>query len=230
MSPKRPVSTPSTVDYSTQGDSNQIAPQGNHEYSQNNSTTAIQNTNNYLIPDGSDRHIRDLQDKILHIGILENGCNAYLVELPDLKSLLRTSRYLMDEIIGQFYAVYGNSYLCMCTIPRLLHTWEPGKLIDELAATRHAFGYMGPTGPKPATQAKQPCPAGPVSTTYNEDTIPDLTTQKPPPRTVPYQPPSFNLDRPTRHLMKEERIEVHHNYISAVSNLEHKKDLINRLQ
>ena len=89
---------------------------------------------------------------------------------------------------------------------------------------------MGPTGPAPAPQPKQPHPAGPVSTGYNEDTMPDLTTQKPPPRTVPYQPPSFNLDRPTRHLTKEERIEVHHNYISAVSNLEHKKDLINRLK
>ena len=31
MLPKRPVSTPSTVDNSTQGDPNQIAPQGNHE-------------------------------------------------------------------------------------------------------------------------------------------------------------------------------------------------------
>ena len=89
---------------------------------------------------------------------------------------------------------------------------------------------MGPTGPAPAPQAKQPCPAGLVSTAYNEDMIPDLTTQKPPPRAVPYQPPSFNLDRPTRCLMKEERIEVHHNYISAVSNLKHKKDLINRLK
>ena len=89
---------------------------------------------------------------------------------------------------------------------------------------------MGPTGPAPATQAQQPCPAGPVHVACNEDMTPDLTTQKPPPRTVPYQPPSFNLDRPTRHLMKEERIEVHHNYISAVSNLEHKKDLINRLK
>ena len=88
---------------------------------------------------------------------------------------------------------------------------------------------MGPTGPAPAIQPKQPRPAGTVSTAYNEDTIPDLTTQKPPPRTVPYQPPSFNLDRPTKCLMKEERIEEHHNYISAVSNLEHKKDLINRL-
>ena len=230
MSPKRPVLTPSTVDYSTQGDPNQIASQGNHEYSQDNSTTAIQNTNNYLIPDGSDRCIHDIQDKILHNGILENGHNAYLVELPDLKSLLYTSRYLMDEITGQFYAVCGNSYQCMYTIPRLLHTWEPGQIIEELAVTRHTFNCMGPTGPAPATQAQQPCPAGPVSTPYNKDVIPDLTTQKPLPRTVPYQPPSFNLDRPTRCLTKEERIEVHHNYISAVSNLEHKKELINRLK
>ena len=203
MSPMRPVSTPSTVGYSTQAEPNQIAPQENHEYSKNNSDTAIQNTNNYLIPDGSDRRIHDLQDKILHISILENGHNAYLVELPDLKSLLRTSRYLMDEVTGQFYAVYGNSYQCMCTIPRLLHTWEPGQLIDELAATGRAFSYMEPTGPTPATQAKQPRPAGPASMAYNEDTIPGLTTQKPPPRTVPYQPPSFNLDRPTKHLMKK---------------------------
>ena len=84
MSPKRPVLTPSVVDYSTQGDPDQVALQGNHEYSQNNPTTAIQNTNNYLIPDGSDRHIHDLQDKTLHAGILENGHNAYMVELPDL--------------------------------------------------------------------------------------------------------------------------------------------------
>ena len=152
-----------------------------------------------------------------------------MVELPDLKSLLHTSRYLMDEITGQFCAVFGNSYQCMCTIPRLLHTWEPGQLIDELGATRCAFGCMGPTGSAPATQASQPCPADPVSTAYNEDIIPDLTTQKPPPRTVSYQPPSFNLDRPTRHL-KEERIEVHHNCISAVSNIKQKKDLINRLK
>ena len=86
---------------------------GNHEYSQNDPTAAIQNTNNYLIPDGSNRCIHDLQDKILHIGILDNGHNAYLVELPDLKSLLHTSRYLMDEVTGQFYVIYGNSYVFM---------------------------------------------------------------------------------------------------------------------
>ena len=116
MSPQRPVSKPSTVDCSTQGDPNQMAPQRNHEYSQSSSTTPVQNTNNYLIPDGSDRHIHDIQDKTLHIGILENGHNAYLIKLPDLKSLLHTSIYLMDEITGQFYAVFGNSYQCMCTI------------------------------------------------------------------------------------------------------------------
>ena len=38
------------------------------------------------------------------------------------------------------------------------------------------------------------------------------------------------MDRPTRRLTKEERLDVHHNYISATSNLEHKKDLINRLK
>ena len=187
-------------------------------------------TNNYLIPNGSDRHIHDIQDKTFHRGILENGQNAYLVELPDLKSLLRTSRYLKDEVTGQFYIVFGNSYQHMCTISRLTHTWETGQLIDELAATRRAFGCMGPTGPAPATQISQPHLANPVSTAYTEDLIPDLTTQKPPPRTVPYQPPSFILDNPTKCLTKEERLEVHHNYISAVSNLEHKKDLINRLK
>ena len=116
----------------------------------------------------------------------------------------------------------------MCTIPRLLHTWEPGQLIGELAATRCAFGCMGSIGPAPATQISQLHLADTVSKAYTENLIPDLTTQKPPPKTVPYQPPSFNLDRPTKCLTKEERLEVHHNYISAVSNLEHKKDLINR--
>ena len=178
MSSKRPVLTPSTVDYSTQHDPDQVAPQENHEYSQDNSTIAIQNTNNYLIPDGSDRHIHDLQDKTLHAGILENGHNAYLVELPDLKSLLHTSRYLMDEVTGQFYVSYENSYQRMCTIPRLFHMWEPGQLIDELTATRCPFSSMGLTEPTPAPapQPDQPPPEGPVSTTYNKDTVPDLTT------------------------------------------------------
>ena len=206
MSPTRPVSTPSMVNYSIQGDPNQMAPQGDNGYNQNNSTTPIQHTNNYLIPDGSNRCIHDIQDKTFHRGILENRHNAYLVELLDLKSLLNTSRYLMDKVTGQFYAVFGNSYQCMCSIPRLIPIWEPGHLIDELAATRCAFGCMGPTGPTgptPATQISQPCLVDPVSTAYTEDILPDLTTQKPPPRTVLYQPPSFNLDRPTKQRKKD---------------------------
>ena len=126
MLPTRPVSTPSMVDCSTQGDPDKMAPQGNHGYNQNNSTMPIQHTNNYLIPDGSDRHIHDIQDKTFYRGIQENGHNAYLVELPDLILLLHTSRYLMDEVTGLFYAVFGNSYQCICTIPRLTHTWETG--------------------------------------------------------------------------------------------------------
>ena len=228
MSPTRSVSTPSMTDCSTQGDTDQMAPQGNHGDNQNNPTVPIQHTNSYLIPDRSNRLIHDIQDKTFHRGILENGHNAYLVELPDLKPLLCTSRYLMDEVTGQFYAVFGNSYQCMCTIARLTHTWETGQLTDELATTRCAFGCMGPTGPAPATQINSH--VYPVGTAYTEDLVPDLTSQKPPPKTVPYQPPSFNLDRPTKHLTKEERLDVHHNYISAVSNLEHKKDLINRFK
>ena len=58
----------------------------------------------------------------------------------------------------------------------------------------------------------------------------DTLSKKPAPKTVQYQQPSFNLDRPAAHLTMEERIQVHRNYISAISNLEHKKDLINRLK
>ena len=227
MSPTKSVSTPSMADCSTQDDPDQTVPQGNHRDNQNNPTMPIQHINNYLIPDGSDRCIHDIQDKTFYRGILENEHNAYLLELPDFKPLLHTSRYLMDEVTGQFYAVFGNSYQHMCTIPRLTHTWDTGQLIDELAATRCAFDCMGPTEPAQATQINQPHVVDPFGTACTEDLIPDLTTQKPPPRTVPYQPPSFNLDRPTKCLTKEERLEVHNNYILAVSNLEHKKDLIN---
>ena len=58
----------------------------------------------------------------------------------------------------------------------------------------------------------------------------DLLPRQPAPKTVQYQPPPFKLTRPTTHLTRDERIQVHHNYISAVSILEHKKDLINRLK
>ena len=54
----------------------------------------------------------------------------------------------------------------------------------------------------------------------------DLLPRQPAPKTVQYQLPSFKLTRPTTRLTRNERIQVHHNYISAVSSL----DLINRLK
>ena len=54
--------------------------------------------------------------------------------------------------------------------------------------------------------------------------------KKPEPKNVQYQPPTFSLERLTQHLTMEERIQVHHNYIFAIPNHEHKKDLINRLK
>ena len=65
---------------------------------------------------------------------LENGNNAYLLELLGLKDILHTSRFLMDEMSGQFYAVYGNTYQHMSTKPMLEQTWGTGELIDQLAA------------------------------------------------------------------------------------------------
>ena len=130
----------------------------------------------------------------------------------------------MDEMSGQFYAVYGNSYQQMSTKPMLQQTWATGDLIDELAMTRQAFGYTRLTGPAPPLAVgTQPMP----STSHQPDELlPHQLARK----TVQYQPILFKLTRPTTRLMMNERIQVHHNYILAVSSLEHKKDLINRLK
>ena len=106
----------------------------------------------------------------------------------------------------------------------LQQTWEAGELIDQLAAMRQAFGYTKLTGPTPLlTNESQPT----ASISTKQD---DILSKKPEPKTIQYQPPNFSLDRLTQCLAMEERIQVHHNYISAVSNHEHKKDLINRLK
>ena len=55
----------------------------------------------------------------------------------------------MDEMSGQIYAVYGNTYQYMSTKPMLEQTWGTGELIDQLAATQQAFGYAGLSGPMP---------------------------------------------------------------------------------
>ena len=62
----------------------------------------------------------------------------------------------MDEMSGQFYAVYGNTYQHMSTKPMLELTWGTGELIDQLAVVQQAFGYTGLSGPTPLLNQSQP--------------------------------------------------------------------------
>ena len=103
--------------------------------------------------------------------------------------------------------------------PMLKQAWATRELIDQLATMRQAFGYARLAGSTPPlATGTQPT----ASTSHQPD---DLLLKQPAPKTVQYQPPSFKLTRPMAHLTLNERIQVHHNYTSAVSSLEHKKDL-----
>ena len=139
----RPMSTPTTMDYTTQGDPNQVAPSTPLMFISTTTKNQFLGNNNFFIPDGNDRHIHDIRDKVFHAGYLENSNNAYLLELPKLEKMLHTRKFLMDKMSGQFYAVYGNR---MLTKPMLQQAWETGELIDQLAAMRQAFGYTKLTG------------------------------------------------------------------------------------
>ena len=218
---ERPTSTPTPSDYTTQGDPD-ASPSS--LFKSNDMNDKFLGTNDFFVPDDSNRQIHQIDNKVFHAGYLENGNNAYLLELPALENMLNTRKFLMDEMSGQFYAVYGNSYQRMSTKPMLRQAWATGDLIDELAATRQAFRYTGLAGSTP------PLATGMQPTASTSQQPDDLLPRQPAPKTVQYRPPSFKLTRPTTRLTKNERIQVHHNYISAVSSLEHKKDLINRLK
>ena len=91
--------------------------------------------------------------------------------------MLRTERFLMDQMSGQFYAIYGNSFQHMSTRPRLDEPWEKAELLDELAETRHAFGYAGLAGPTLAQQIpqpvhQQPTPKFPLKMSYQDLLLP----------------------------------------------------------
>ena len=118
----RPTSTPTMMDYTTQGDPNQVAPPTYINTVQATAQNQFFCTNNFFIPDGSNRRIHEIRDKVFHARYLKNGNNAYLLELLGLKYMLHTSRFLMDEMSGQFYAVYGNTYQCISTKPMLEQT------------------------------------------------------------------------------------------------------------
>ena len=187
----RPTSTPSTIDYTTQGDPNQI-PLVYINTAQATTQNQFFHTNNFFVPDGSKRHIHEIKDKVFHARYLENGNNAYLLELPGLRDMLHTSKFIMDEMSGQFYAVYSNMHQQMSTKTMLEHSWGTGELIDQLAVTRQAFGYTGLSGPTPPLNQPQPI----ADTTCN---LPDeILSKKPEPKNIQYQLLTSALkDRPS---------------------------------
>ena len=64
----------------------------------------------------------------------------------------------------------------------------------------------------------------------DDEAVPNLMDEPAQPRAIVYLEPSFHLQRPVHRLKMDERLEVHNNYISAISNKMHKIDLINRLK
>ena len=202
---ERPTSTPTTADYATQGDPD-ASPSTSNLFRSTATDDEFLGTNNFFVPDGSNRCIHQIDNKIFHAGYLENGNNAYLLELPALEKMLNTQKFLMDEMSGQFYTVYGNSYQQMSMKPMLKQAWATAELIDELAATRQAFGYTR------LARSTPPLAAGMQPTASTSRQPDDLLPRQPASKTVQYQPPSFKLTRPTMLLMMNERIQVHHNY------------------
>ena len=72
----RPTSMPSTMDYTTQGDPNQVRPPVYINTAQATAQNQFFHTNNFFVPDGSNRRIHKIRDKVFHAGYLENGNNA----------------------------------------------------------------------------------------------------------------------------------------------------------
>ena len=70
---KRPTSTPMTSDYTTQGDPD-TSP--SNLFRSNNISDKFLGTNNFLVPDGSNRRIHQIDNKVFHAGYLENSNNA----------------------------------------------------------------------------------------------------------------------------------------------------------
>ena len=124
--------------------------------------------------------------------------------------------------------------MMMATTPMLLSTWHERQLIDELEEIHALFRLPPKKAPPPARQpAASQCLSPAViqrsqncaqHTAENDEVVPDLNNQPPPPRTVEYLKLSFSLER------LDERLEVHNNFISAISNKMHKLDLVCRLK
>ena len=92
---ERPTSTPTTSDYTTQDDPD-TSP--SNLFRPNDISDEFLGRNNFFMPDGSNRRIHQIDNKVFHAGYLENGNNAYLLELPALENILNTHKFLMDEM------------------------------------------------------------------------------------------------------------------------------------
>ena len=94
---ERPMSTPMMENYTTQGDPD-ASPSTSNLFRSTATDDKFLGTNNFFVPDGSDRCIHQIDNKVFHAGYLENGNNAYLLELPALEKMLNTQKILMDEM------------------------------------------------------------------------------------------------------------------------------------
>ena len=79
------TSTPTPSDYTTQGDPD-ASPSSSFKPHDINDKFL----DNFFVPDGSNRQIHQIHNKVFHAGYLENGNNAYLLELPALENMLNT--------------------------------------------------------------------------------------------------------------------------------------------
>ena len=203
-----------------------------------NQSNSIDNTRNFLFPDGTGRRILDIPISKRKPFILDNGHSAYQIQLENLEPVLETSTYLIDRLTGQLHAVYNDGYRQMATTPMIWSTWQEGQLVAKLNETHTHFGLPPTNTPVKKPAVCQQVPAAIVERSQShfqqaapEDVaVPELTNQSPHPRTVEYLEPSFSLQRPVRRLKMDERLEVHNNFISAISNKMHKVDLIHRLK
>ena len=70
---KRPTSTPTPSDYTTQGDPD-ASPSS--LFKSNDMNDEFLATNNFFVPDGSNRQIHQIDNKVFHAGYLENSNNT----------------------------------------------------------------------------------------------------------------------------------------------------------
>ena len=97
-----------TVDYSTQGNLDQ--PAHSPMRGIGNQSNSIDNTRNFLLPDGTGRRILDIPISERKPFILDNGHSAYQIQLENLETVLETSTYLIDRLTGKFHVVYDDGY------------------------------------------------------------------------------------------------------------------------